>query len=49
VIHTFNLSIRKTEAGELQVEGQPKLHSKFKANLPYIARPIATNKQKSKK
>jgi hypothetical protein len=33
VVHTCTLSIWEIEAGELRVQGQPRLHSKF---LGYI-------------
>jgi hypothetical protein len=38
VVHTCNPSTQEDEAGESQIQGQAGLHSKFKANLGYVAR-----------
>jgi hypothetical protein len=38
-------ALEDTEAGGLQVRNQPKLHSKFKANLVYIVRPCLKKKK----
>jgi hypothetical protein len=35
VMHIYNPSTRKTEAGESQIQNQPGLHSKFEASLGY--------------
>jgi hypothetical protein len=43
LVHIYNTS---TEAGGLQVQGQPGLHSEFKARLAYIVRPCLKKKEK---
>jgi hypothetical protein len=39
VLHTFNTSTQKVEAGGSKVQDQPGLHSKFKASLSYTVKP----------
>lgn len=36
VVHTRNLITQKVEAGESDVQDQPRLHIKFKASLGYM-------------
>lgn len=46
-VHASNPNTKETEAGVLlSVPSQSEVHSEFKANLDFIARPCLRNKQK---
>jgi hypothetical protein len=43
VIHTWNSSTHEMEAGVLEVQGHPRLHSEFRVSLGY-RRPCSKRK-----
>jgi hypothetical protein len=46
--HTWSPSTQEAEAGGSEIQGQPGLHSKFKANLNYLVRSwLKTNNNKN--
>jgi hypothetical protein len=46
VVQAWNPSTWDAEATELRIQSQPGQHSKFKANLAYIAKPYLKNEKK---
>jgi hypothetical protein len=46
VVHPYNPSTCRAEAGVWWVQGQPALYSKFQASLDYIARPYLQREKK---
>jgi hypothetical protein len=43
-VHTCTLSVQEDEVEGSQVQGQPRLHRGFQANLGYIVRPCLKKK-----